>query len=187
MAPPPPQAADRPGSDAPRIPDDLPLEDLAKILDSDAELDGEAHARLARLFRADPRCTARIAELDALAREAGLPDAPWTALYLSRRLDRLLEDDRWQDPVEALAVPDSETACLAELIRLAEVRAFRSDEPGRFLAVRERLIEAEVMAFEEAFKPFVRRLLPLSPEGAGRVLVLASMIYQGTATSLNPR
>jgi hypothetical protein len=163
-------------TDVPTPPDTLPLEDLAKILDRGAELDPEAHARLARLFRDDPRCAAQVAQLDALAAQAGHRDSPWTALELNRRLDQLLIE--WQDPTEILGLPDAESAGLAGLIRIAEARAKCSNDPSRLLEIRERLIAAELAEFEDTLKPFVRRLIPMSPEAVGRVFALLAMLYQ---------
>ncbi len=157
---------------------DLSRADLAKIVEADGEVDPELQARLADLVRSHPDCAARIAELDAVAAEAGIPDSPWTALQLNRRLDRLLETEGWDDPAEVLGEQDPETSFLAELIRITEARAARSDDPARLLEVKERLITAEVVAFEQHLKPFARWLVLMSPEGAERVMTVLSMLYR---------
>ena len=157
---------------------DLSLADLAKILDADAEIGPELQARLAGLLRRHPDCAARVAELDALAAEAGIPESPWTALDLNRRLDRLLEVVGWRDPAEVLGEQDPEASFFPELIRIAEARAAKSDDPALLLEVKDRLVAAEVVAFEETLKPFARWLVPMSPEGAERALTMVSTLYR---------
>ncbi len=61
----------------------------------------------------------------------------------------------------------------SDLIRLADARAARADDPSAILELRERLLQAEVQTFEEPLQRFVGRLVRLSPEGAERVLELA--------------
>ena len=171
-------AVDRPGGDVPETVGDLGLEDLASILDARGEDATPAHGRLARVLRREPQLSGKVAELEALAEDAGVPGCLWSGLMLNRRFDRLLAAAEWRDPAEALELGDWEDVFYPELIRIAAVRAARNGGGGRELEVRERLLAAEARGMEEPVRTFVRRLSQLSPEGARRVLELVPQLYE---------
>jgi hypothetical protein len=171
-------AVDPPGDDAPPSVGDLGLEDLASILDARGEDATPAHGRLARILRREPRLSGKVAELEALAEDAGVPGCLWSGLMLNRRFDRLLAAADWRDPAEVLELEDWEDVFYPELIRIAAVRAARNGGGGRELEVLERLLAAEARGMEEALRGFVRPFSQLSPEGARRALELVPQLCE---------
>ncbi len=151
--------------------------DLARILDPSTDLGTETRRRLAGFLRRLPACAATVEELEVLAADAGLGDDLFLAWQLNERFGRLLAAGDWKDPAEVLGPLDWEDAFYPEMIRIAEARAERSDDPQRCRAVRERLVAADVRAMEEYLRVFVRRLVHTAPAASRRVLDLMREDY----------
>ncbi len=166
------------GPEAPAIRHHLAAADLARILDPSTDLDAETRRRLTSFLRRLPSCAATVAELDALAADAGLGDDLFLAWQLSDRFDRLLAVGEWTDPAEVLGPMDWEEAFYPELIKIADSRAERSDDPERYRAVRERLVAADVRAMEDFLRVFVRRLVHTAPMASRRVLDVMQEVYE---------
>ncbi len=148
----------------------LSLEDLAGILDANGELNVETHARLARVVRHHPEVAPKVVALETFARDSNMAMFA-IAVMLNQRFDRLLEIEQWEDPAAALGLEDLEEFFYPALIHIAEARAARSDDPGRMLEIKERLVAAEVRELDEAADRMVARLAEMSSEGAERVMV----------------
>ncbi len=123
----------------------LTLEDVAMLLSHTDHLPARVALKLPRVIGTDPRLAAHVGQLQDMAREAGLEaecrDWPEIAFLCHRDLDRLLAAEDWQHPAEVLD-PDGEVGVsYRELIRAAETRARRSDDP-KLPEVRRRLKRA---------------------------------------------
>ncbi len=173
-----------PSPDAPTF-DDLALADLAVVLDAGGNLGGTP-GRLARLLRAGPHFAPQLAGLETLAADAGLEQDLEIALLHHRRFERLLAAGSWKDPGEVLGVEDPEALCYPDLVRIADARAARADDPSAILEVKERLLAAEVRALEEPLQQFVLRLAPVSPEAASRILELAGQLLEYSHEASGP-
>ncbi len=165
------------GPEAPAIRHLLPPADLARILDPSTDLGADTRRRLAAFLRRVPASADAVAALDELAADAGLGENLLLAWQLNQRFDRLLAAGDWRDPAEVLGVVDWEEAFYPEMIRIAEARAERSDDPERYRVVRDRLVAADVRAMEDYLRVFVRRLVHTAPRASRRVLDLMQQVY----------
>ncbi len=165
----------------------LTLEEVALVADGLVEtLSQEGAKCLGQVLRTDPRYTAEIEELEALAREAGLrPGDSFEYLSAAKALDEtlteLLAADGWRHPAAVLDPDGSRGIPYASLIRLAKEREGRAAEGDAetIQEVRQRLEEAFAaeMAEDTLLEQFVARLSDLPPERALHLLSRAGREY----------
>ena len=156
----------------------LTLEELALVADGLAEsLSDDGARRLGQVIRTDPRFETDLAELEQLAREAGLQPGD-SFEYLSaaqagdEALTTLLHADGWNHPAEILDPDGSRGIPYPLLIRLARERAGKGEHAARILDVRQRLEEAQAaeLAVEALVDRFVAGLFELPEDEASALL-----------------
>ena len=162
----------------------LTLEDLAHLLARNNQLPFATIRKLEQVVRTDSRFAKHVDELEALARDAGidtaLDDWPVAAFYCHRDFDRLVEVEDWQHPAEVLDPDGTLGISYRELMRVAEARAARSREPGRWRELRGRLDRAwrEGEANRSPVQSIAAQLSDYEPDTAERVLSHAFAEYK---------
>ncbi len=165
----------------------LTLEEVALVADGLVEtLSTEGARCLGQVLGTDPRYSAEIEKLQALAEAAGLrPKASFeyfsAAQALDQALTELLAADGWRHPAEVLDPDGSCGIPYAQLVRLAREREGKAaaEDAAAILDVRQRLEEALAaeMAEDALLERFVARLFDLPPERAMRLLARAGRQY----------
>ncbi len=161
----------------------LTLEDVALVLSASREVPAGTAGRLAGVVRTDPRFEPHVERLEALAEEAGLPEAqdrPLSALHCQRSFERLAAAKDWRHPAEVLD-PDGELGiAYRELVHLARARARRQGAPRSYGEALVKLEAAWAQEKERAalVERFVEGLIGYEPEAAERLLRLASAEYR---------
>ena len=169
------RAAERPAGDRRCA---LTLEELGLVADGLVEsLSDDGARRLGQVIRTDPRFETGIAELEQLARAAGLqPGVSFEYLSAAQAGDEalttLLHADGWNHPAEILDPDGSRGIPYTLLIRLARQREGRREDAGRIRDVRRRLEEAHAaeLAVEALADRFVAGLFELPEDEASALL-----------------
>ncbi len=161
----------------------LAPQDLALLIDGTGSVPERLAEPLAAILRSDPRFAEPVAELEALARAAGL--APQRC-YLSRALeahrdaDRLLATTGWQHPAEVLDPEGDRGVDYGPLMHLVAERAKQAGDPTALRSVHERLTRAcgVERADDALVETFLEGLLSREPELAESLLNRARSRYR---------
>ncbi len=162
----------------------LTLEDVAHLLGQTDQLPRETVRKLVAVIGTDHRFAGHVERLESQARDAGietdLADWPAAAFYCHRDFERLVAAEGWLHPAEVLD-PDGEVGIsYRELVGLAEKQTAHAREPGRLLAIQEKLERAwaEDKAKDAPVLSIASQLLDQEPDAAEQLLTHALAEYR---------